>query len=142
MNRYHALSANNNENVKVLLKWREDVLSAWNEIECVGVDYTKNEKSTYSVGDLLECRLDIRLGNLNPKDVKIELVFVTPEDHGKRPKLEFKVPFVFEVEHNGIYSFISRKTAQRIGMWDCAVRVIPSHELLPHDQDFNIVRWI
>jgi len=142
MNRYHALSANNNENVKVLLKWREDVLSAWNEIECVGVDYTKNEKSTYSVGDLLECRLDIRLGNLNPKDVKIELVFVTPEDHGKRSKLEFKVPFVFEVEHNGIYTFVASKMAQRIGMWDCAVRVIPSHELLPHDQDFNIVKWI
>ena len=142
MNRYHALSANNNENVKVLLRWRENVLAAWHEIECVGVDYTKNEKSTYCVGDRLECRLDIRLGDLRPQDVKIEMVFVTPEDHGKRPKLAFKAPFVFEVEHNGIYTFVSSKTAQRIGMWDCAVRVIPNHALLPHDQDFNIVRWI
>ena len=142
MNRYHALSANNNENVKVLLRWREHVLAAWHEIECVGVDYTKNEKSTYSVGDRLECRLDVRLGDLRPQDVKIELIFVSPDDHGKRSKLEFKVPFVFEVEHNGIYTFVASKMAQRIGMWDCAVRVIPNHELLPHDQDFNIVRWI
>jgi len=142
MNRYHALSANNNENVKVLLRWREHVLAAWHEIECVGMDYTKNEKSTYSVGDRLECRLDVRLGDLRPQDVKIELIFVSPDDHGKRSKLEFKVPFVFEVEHNGIYTFVASKMAQRIGMWDCAVRVIPNHELLPHDQDFNIVRWI
>lgn len=142
MNRYHALSANNNENVKVLLRWREHVLAAWHEIECVGVDYTKNEKSTYCVGDRLECRLDIRLGDLRPQDVKIELVFVTPDDHGKQPKLAFKEPFVFEAEHNGIYTFVANKMAQRIGMWDCAVRVIPNHELLPHDQDFNIVRWI
>ena len=76
------------------------------------------------------------------QDVKIELVFVTPEEHGKRARLEFKEPFLFEAEHNGIYTFVASKIAQRIGMWDCAVRVIPSHALLPHDQDFNIVRWI
>jgi phosphorylase/glycogen(starch) synthase len=142
MNRYHALRANNNENVKVLIRWREHVLAAWHEIECVGVDYTRNEKSTYSVGDRLECRLDVRLGDLRPQDVKIELVFVSPEEHGKRARLEFKEPFLFEAEHNGIYTFVASKMAQRIGMWDCAVRVIPSHALLPHDQDFNIVRWI
>ena len=107
-----------------------------------GHNYTKNDKSTYSVGERLECRLDIRLGDLRPQDVKIELVFVTPDEHGKRSKLEFKEPFVFEAEHNGIYTFVASKMAQRIGIWDCAVRVIPSHELLPHDQDFNIVRWI
>jgi hypothetical protein len=56
--------------------------------------------------------------------------------------LEYKVPFVFETERDGIYTFVCSEVAQRIGVWDCAVRVIPNHELLPHDQDFNIVRWI
>ena len=56
--------------------------------------------------------------------------------------MEFREPFVFEAEHNGVFSFVCSKVVRRVGTWDCAVRVIPSHELLPHDQDFNIVRWI
>ena len=142
MNRSRLLSANDNENVRILLKWRENVLAGWNDIECVGVDYPKNDKNTYCVGDRMQCRLELRLGSLRPQDVKVEMVFVTAEDHGRRPKLEFKVPFVFETERDGIYTFVCCEAAQRIGVWDCAVRVIPNHELLPHDQDFNIVRWI
>ena len=84
----------------------------------------------------------MKLGSLRPKDVKIELVFITADDHTQKPKLEFREPFLFEAEHNGIYSFVCDKVARRVGVWDCAVRVIPSNELLPHDQDFNIVRWI
>ena len=141
MNRYHRLHQDDNENVKMLLKWRENVLSGWNDIQCVGVEYPKTDKNTYCVGDRMRCKLDMRLGTLHPEDVKIEMVFVTAEDHGKKPKLEHKMPFVFEVERNGICTFVCDEVASNIGVWDCAIRVIPNHELLPHDQDFNIVRW-
>ena len=142
MNRHQLLSKNDNENVKILLKWKENVLSCWNDIECLDAEYQRNDKNTYSVGDHLLCRLRMKLGGLRPQDVKIELIFVTAEDHTKKPKLEFREPFLFEAEHDGVYTFVSDKTARRVGVWDCAVRIIPSHELLPHDLDFNIVRWI
>ena len=142
MNRHQLLSKNSNENVKVLLKWKEHVLSNWNNIQCLGLEYQKADKNTYSVGDHLTGRLQLSLGGLRPQDVKIEMVFISAEDHGQKPKLEFREPFVFEAEHNGVFSFVCSKVVRRVGTWDCAVRVIPSHELLPHDQDFNIVRWI
>ena len=142
MNRHQLLSKNSNENVRVLLKWKEHVLSNWNSIQCLGLEYQKADKNTYSVGDHLTGRLRLLLGGLRPQDVKIEMVFISAEDHGQKPKLEFREPFVFEAEHNGVFSFVCSKVVRRVGTWDCAVRVIPSHELLPHDQDFNIVRWI
>ncbi len=142
MNRHQLLSKNSNENVRVLLKWKEHVLSNWNNIQCIGLEYQKADKNTYSVGDHLTGRLRLLLGGLRPQDVKIEMVFISAEDHGQKPKLEFREPFVFEAEHNGVFSFVCSKVVRRVGTWDCAVRVIPSHELLPHDQDFNIVRWI
>ena len=141
MNRYHRLHQNDNENVRMLLKWRENVLSGWNDIECVGVEYRKKDKNTYCVGEEMLCRIQLKIGTLRPEDLKIEMVFVSAEDNGQRPKLAYKVPFVFEVERNGICTFVCDSIAERIGIWDCAVRVIPNHELLPHDQDFNIVRW-
>ena len=142
MNRYHRLHQNDNENVRVLLKWRENVLSGWNDIQFVDAQYPKTPKNIYCVGDRIQCQLDIRLGSLRPKDVKIEMIFVTAEDHDKKPKLEYKVPFLFEVERNGVCTFKCEELASHIGVWDCAIRVIPNHDLLPHDQDFNIVRWI
>lgn len=141
MNRYRRLHQDDNENVRNLLKWREKVLSGWNDIQCVGVNYTKTKNNIYCVGDQMRCQVEMHLGTLSPEDVKIEMIFVTAEDHGKKPKLEYKVPFVFEVERNGICTFVCDEVAERIGVWDCAIRVIPNHDLLPHDQDFNIVRW-
>jgi len=141
MNRYQRLHQDDNEKVRQLLKWRENVLSGWNDVQCVGVHYQKTKNNIYCVGDQMRCELEMRLGTLRPEDVKIEMIFVTAEDHGKKPKLEYKVPFLFEVERNGIFTFVCDEVANHIGVWDCAIRVIPNHDLLPHDQDFNIVRW-
>ncbi len=141
MNRYHRLHQKDNENVKTLLKWKENVLSGWNDIQFVGVQYEKTQKNTYCVGDRMVCKIDLRLGALHPEDLKIEMVFVSADDQNQKQRLEYKVPFVFEVERNGVCTFVCDSIAERIGVWDCAIRVIPNHELLPHDQDFNIVRW-
>lgn len=141
MNRYHRLHQDDNEKVRLLLKWRENVLSGWNDIQCVGVHYQKTKNNIYCVGDQMRCEVEMRLGTLRPEDVKMEMIFVTAEDHGKKPKLEYKVPFVFDVERNGLSIFVCDEVANHIGVWDCAIRVIPNHDLLPHDQDFNIVRW-
>jgi len=141
MNRYHRLHQNDNENVRVLLKWREKVLSGWNDLQCVGVRYEEAKNNIYCVGDRMLCKLDMHLGTLRPEDLKIEMVFVTVEEQGKKQKLEYKVPFLFDCEHHGVYTFVCDSIAERIGVWDCAIRVTPNHELLPHNQDFNIVRW-
>ena len=127
--------------MRKLLKWREKVLSGWNDIQCVGVHYPKTKNNIYCVGDQMRCQVEMRLGTLSPEDLKVEMVFVTAEEHSRKPKLEYKVPFLFEVERNGICTFVCDEVANRIGIWDCAIRVIPNHDLLPHDQDFNIVRW-
>ena len=87
------------------------------------------------------CRINLKIGELRPEDLKIEMVFVSNEDNGQRPKLAYKLPFIFEVERNGIFTFKCDESAQRIGVWDCAIHMIPNHDLLPHDQDFNVVRW-
>ena len=141
MNRYRRLHQDDNENVRKLLKWREKVLSGWNDIQCVGVHYPKTKNNIYCVGDQMRCQVEMRLGTLSPEDLKVEMIFVTAEEHSRKPKLEYKVPFLFEVERNGICTFVCDEVANRIGIWDCAIRVIPNHDLLPHDQDFNIVRW-
>ncbi len=141
MNRYRRLHQDDNENVRKLLKWREKVLSGWNDIQCVGVHYPKTKNNIYCVGDQMRCQVEMRLGTLSPEDLKVEMVFVTAEENSRKPKLEYKVPFLFDVERNGICTFVCDEVANRIGIWDCAIRVIPNHDLLPNDQDFNIVRW-
>ena len=35
-----------------------------------------------------------------------------------------------------------KANAKDVGLWDCVIRIIPRHELLPHDLDFNLVKWM
>ena len=142
MNRYHMLRNNDNDKVKQLLRWKEHVLAEWEGIERVSVDRPQDDRSTFCVGERLTYRVHLRIGNLKPDDLKIELLMVSADLNGERSKLAYKYPFVFEVERNGIATFVSEETTNNIGVWDCAVRIIPNNALLPHDLDFNIVRWI
>ena len=32
--------------------------------------------------------------------------------------------------------------AKDVGLWNCAIRIIPQNPALPHDLDFNLVKWM
>ncbi|MDY6347132.1 MAG: alpha-glucan family phosphorylase [Bacteroidales bacterium] len=142
MKRHNLLCENNNENVRRLLKWEENVLSEWNNIECVSQETPQNDKNTFIVGEEAPYRISMRIGNLKPEDLKIEMLLVTPEDHDKKAKLVHKLPFSMEKAEDGLVTFACDNVTGNIGTFDCAVRVIPNNDLLPHDLDFNIVKWM
>lgn len=140
--RYHILSENGNINVNNLLRWKEKVLSEWSSIECIESIRPQNDKNTFCVGDDASYTLKLKLGNLSPDDIKVELILITPEEHGKKSHLARKLPISLINSENNIYTFACSQITNNIGIWDYAVRIIPNNDLLPHDFDFNIVKWI
>ena len=142
IHRHQVLSENSCENIKKLLKWEENILSEWNNIECVSIQHTKNDKNTYIVGENINYKITLRIGNLNPEDLKLEMIFVAPNEHGGKVNLLHKFPFDLEKVEDGLVTYSCNKVTNNIGIYDYAVRVIPQNDLLPHDLDFNIVKWI
>lgn len=140
--RYHTLEQNNYQNVNTLLKWKEKMLYEWGNIECVETIRPQNDKNTFCVGDKASYTVKLKLGGISPDDIKMELVLVTPADHSNKRHLECKLPFTLQNSENGIHTFVCNNITDNIGIWDYAVRIIPNNDLLPHDFDFNILKWI
>lgn len=139
--RHDILSDNDLQQVRELLRWKEHVITHWDNVKAVNVFSEKRADSTFYVGEQLQIDLDIRLGNLKPDDVKIELLLADNET-SSRMKLFAKYPFDYTGTDNGIAHYQLRRDAKDVGLWECVIRVIPQHKLLPHDLDFNLVHWM
>ncbi len=138
--RTRKLTQNNMEKLSGLVRWKEKVLTGWDNIAVAHLEMPEPRDGSLFLGDQIDIKADIKLGNLNPEDVKIELVVVNA-DH-ESAGLFAKFPFTCVGHNKGVSHFECRINAEFAGMWNLAVRMIPQHPLLPHDMDFNLVKWL
>ena len=134
------LEKNDNELLAKLMRWKLKLITAWDTIEVVQVNYPENMDNTYLLGDVFEVQVALRLGALLPEDIKVEMVFLVR--NGDKKEYFSKYAFRVEKEEEGITTFICRIESRFAGAWDCAVRLIPANPLLPHDMDLNFVKWL
>lgn len=138
---HHLLVAENLKNVCALLRWKNQIIAQWDNIQKVNISSFSRSDSTYYVGEKLTLDLYIRIGTLQPEDLKVEMIFADSENDGTL-KLFAKYPLKYISTENGVTRYQFNIQAKDVGLWDYAIRIIPQHPLLPHDQDFNLVKWI
>ncbi|MBR4135571.1 MAG: alpha-glucan family phosphorylase [Bacteroidales bacterium] len=138
--RYLEISADDLKKTRQLIKWKEHVITGWDGLACRSLTSEKNSDSTYYIGEKFCMELTMECGVLSPDELKVELVVVDNE-HGSTPKLVVKYPFVLQHQDNGLAVYKCEVDAKKVGNWSYAVRVIPANPLLPHDLDFNLVKW-
>jgi alpha-glucan phosphorylase-like protein len=130
----------NEKNLYEFLRWKEKMLTNWENIEPISVDFGNTKDKTYYLGEETTLHVALRLGTLNPEDIKVEICFIQ-SDNGNE-ELFSKQQFNFSKQENGITYYDCILEPNYSGSWRCGVRIQPSHPMLPHDLDFNLVRWI
>jgi len=134
------LNADNMEPVSQLVRWKKKMISGWENIEITNVQYPENLNKTYLLGESLHFQVDVRLGNIDPQDVKIELLLVDKENENE--KLYDKIMLTFEKTEQNSSTFSCKINTDHVGIVNWAIRIIPAHPLLPNDTEFNLVKWI
>jgi len=122
-----------------LLRWKEKVLTNWENIETVDVNLYDTNDKTYYLGEKVTLSVDLRLGVLKPEDIKVEICFIQTNGH---EELLSKWQFRFVNQENGIAHYECDLEPNYSGSWKCGVRIQPSNPMLPHDMDFNLVKWL
>lgn len=134
------LCAEDLKKTRQLIKWKERVITGWDSLICKSLKCQSRPDRTYYIGEKFSMELTLGCGSLSAEDLKVELVFVDSEREGT-PRLIAKYPFSLQKQdHEGAH-FACEVDAKKVGNWSYAVRVIPTHPLLPHDLDFNLVKW-
>lgn len=138
--RYETLSDNDLKNTFKLIRWKEKVLTAWENIEMVSVDSQSSADGVCALGEHFTVSVKMKLGTLNPEDVKIELLIIKLLGNDRHFHRKHQLNYVDTIDGQAQYSCTIEPNDA--GVWDYAIRVIPTHPLLPHDLDFNLVKWI
>jgi phosphorylase/glycogen(starch) synthase len=135
-----SLIADDYKVAREIAAWKKMVRQEWNSISVVS--FTPLD-STYNVSpdNMMESEVVLDLGVLKPEDIGVEMLFTTMDAKGKMhiaDSAEFKVKS-FE---NGIATYHASVLPEKTGMYQVATRMYAKNPLLPHRQDFGLVRWL
>ncbi len=124
--RYRRLADDGMAGIEVFAAWKARVQEGWSEVRVEAVE--AEPSGELRVGDEIRARAPVRLGDLTPEDVMVELYLgrvdadreiIEPETTRMRP---------FESSDKGGYVFeASAAPCRKSGRHGCTVRVLPHH---------------
>jgi len=141
MNRSAMLFDRNYEGIRQLTAWKRKIIRGWESIETVSVRMPDSTRKPLRLGENFVAEVVLNVNELAAHDIGLEVLF------GHKVNDEVKtLSFVEEMTMAGVNGnivtfFIEIPTLQA-GVFDFAFRLYPKHPLLPHKQDFNLVKWI
>lgn len=139
--RHKLLTKDNFELAKRITAWKKQIIRSWKSIEVIAINLPDALAKPLLLGDKFRAEVILNLHELSVEDLGIELVF------GQKIMDEVKDALWIEkfelVENqNGLCKYVCEFNMKKSGVFDYSIRIFPSHELLPHRQDFNLLRWL
>ncbi|MDR2907842.1 MAG: alpha-glucan family phosphorylase [Bacteroidales bacterium] len=123
-----------------LAQWKVKVAQAWCNLEVLSVNYHNSTQKPLQMGDTFKAELVIDLKELNPEDIGIEMIY-GQKVNDQVNKLMGVNPLTLDKIEGSIATFKLLKDTHVAGVYDFAFRIFPTHPLLPHRQDFNLIKW-
>ena len=120
--------------------WKQMMLVEWRNIRVVSI---KQPEASYvlSQDNMLNSEVSLDLGRLRPEDIGVEVIFTTQDAKGEQHIQGVEELKMVSYE-NGVATYRTEVLPEHTGMYQVAKRVFPKNPLLPHRQDFPLVKWL
>jgi glycogen phosphorylase len=129
------------DKVKELSLWENNLINNWSNVNVVNVEADSQSKQ-YKVGENFPVKADIRLGNLTPNDVEVQIYY---GPHEKQDDPQFNSNVVMNVENkksnDGIYKFVGYVKCRESGQIGYTIRILPKNSLFIHPFELGLVYW-
>lgn len=139
--RYKSITANDFAAIKEIVQWKKEISEAWKTFEVVHIDFPDSNTNVMSLGDEFTAKVWLRIGNLDSKYVGVEIAFGEKADQEVQDVTEVQ-ELDFVVKKEGVAEYEIQLPISRAGVFNFAFRVFPKNDLLPHRQDFPLIKWI
>ena len=127
------------EQARLLALWKYQVYSKMEKIRVLSSEFSGDGE--YRVGEEYTGSIVLDLDEILPEWIQVELV-VTDRDKSGNTVLVFKQPFDLAGQEGSEARYTIRVEPTKPGYFFYDVRIVPTHPLLPHPQDVNMVMWI
>jgi hypothetical protein len=135
------MKENDYEMAKKISLWKKKMIRGWESIEVVSVNIPDSSKRPFKLGERFVAEITLDLNEIHSTDIGIEVIFGN--------KVMDEVKEIFYKNEMEIVKVEDRKVTYRTqifitssGVFDYSFRMYPKNPLLPHRQDFNLIRWI
>ena len=134
------LKADDYKVAREISDWKKNIRRQWNNLGVVS--YTQPDTS-YSLSDnnMMKSEVVLSLGELNPQEIGVEMLFTTTDSKG-RMAIQEVCPFSLVDCKDGVATYQAAILPEKTGMYQVATRIYPKNEKLPHRQDFPLVKWL
>ena len=126
---------------KEIAAWKRHMRREWANVSVVSVVKPDGSYDYVSLGKEFKAEVVLNISDLHPDDIGVEMLFATTDNKGKlhiQEKYEFS-----PVEcHEDTARYQASVMPERAGLYQVAVRIYAKNALLPHRQDFELVRWL
>ena len=134
------LSADGSRLAREIAAWKQMMLVEWRNLKIVS---SKEPEASYvlSQDNMLKSEVVLDLGRIKPEDIGVEVLFTTQDAKGEQHIQDVEELKLVSYE-NGIATFRTEVLPEHTGMYQVAKRIFPKNPLLPHRQDFPLVKWL
>ena len=120
--------------------WKKKLRREWNSIEVVSL--TQPDPSyTLSMDRSMKVEVVLNIGDLTPDDIGVEIIFATMDN---KRRLHIQETHELEVVdfNDSTATYRTEIIPDKTGMYQVATRMYAKNPLLPHRQDFELVKWL
>ena len=126
---------------RLIAAWKKHLRREWQNVGVVSMVKPDSSHDDIALGKEFHAEVVLSIGDLQPEDVGVELLFASSDSKGA---LHIQEHFEFTpVESNdGVVRYEASILPQTTGLYQVAARIYARNPLLPHRQDFELVRWL
>lgn len=141
ISRANAMNADNFSMAATLASWKKKVSEAWNNIEISSIKIPDPTLRPLNFGENFVAEVTLKTPGLQPGEVGIELLFGR-KLHDKIDEIIFIEKMNLVAEGDDWVQYHINVPIYRAGVYDYTFRIYPNNPMLPHRQDFPLVKWI
>jgi starch phosphorylase len=139
MERSARMAENGLQRARTLAAWKEKIRSNWNQIRVLRVE--PKISGIIKVGDRFDVEARVRLGDLRPEDVLVQLYHGSIDAasqiiRGRAITLKFD-----RMEGDSISIFTGSCSCRASGLHGYALRILPFHEDMNSAFDLHLIHW-
>jgi len=138
MERFRKLERDDAKLTREFTMWRQNISENWNAVAIKNVESI--DGGPYQVGSGQKVTATIKLGKLNPEDVRVEL-YAGAVDANETLVDAIPLPMVFTGKSKDNCVFEGEMPFTKSGRMGFSLRVIPSHPIEAAYQDHMLIKW-
>ncbi|MDR3297105.1 MAG: alpha-glucan family phosphorylase [Prevotellaceae bacterium] len=139
----HALVAKNDfAAAKEIADWKRRVGRHWKNIEVLSNKQIDMLHESIVLGRQYELELQLDLAVLNPDDVGVELVMGEQQADSGQMSIAQTTEYACVAHHGSEATYALKISFDKPGVVFTGIRLFAKNPMLPHRQDFALVRWV